>query len=113
MAASGYSGLWGVNYTPVRDYSPNNRSLFRWGRLNRKVRELLDTTIGAAAGSTAAVSSAQIGAYPQNFIGKPTISNRVIINRASTSGDVTELKNYFSEDSKIATPANGAGSWRA
>lgn len=109
MSATGYSPLWGVSYSPLRDYSPNNRQLFRFGRLNRKVRELLDTTIGAAAGSAASLSVKQVAQFPQNFLGVATLQDRSIISRNTTADDVTELKNYFSEDSKIATPSNGAG----
>lgn len=115
MPATGYSGLWGLSYTPIREYSPNNRQLFRWGRQNRKVRALMDALLGAAAGGTAAATQYQVPrVLGSTHLSKIDATARTIINRATTAQDRTDTRDYFSEDSKIATPANRAGTnWRA
>jgi len=110
-----HSSLWGESYSPLRNFSPNNRQLFRFGRQNRRVRELLDTTIGAAAGSAASLTIAQVPTYYSDpHSAKRVATDRVVISRNSTADDITELKSFFNEDSRIATPVNKAGTnWRA
>lgn len=109
MAHLGYSPLWG-DYTlrkTTTDGLPKN--FFRLGRRQRKIRELLDTTIGAAAGAAALLAVKRITASTTEQGGKRPVATVNELNRVSTAADVTYLKNMFSEDSKIATPANKAG----
>lgn len=112
--SSSYSPLWGTAYTPIIDHNSMTRELFRFGRRNRVVRELLDELIGAAAGATALVAVKRVAADRVENGGVRTIETRNMINRATTATDRANLRAYFSEDSKIATPANKAGTnWRA
>lgn len=108
----GYSPLFGV-YTLRTERSGLNRNYFRLGRRTRIVRELLDTAIGAAAGAAALLTYKRVAANRAGVSGKAVIETATPLNRVTTAGDVTNLKGYFSTDSKIATPADRAGSWSA
>lgn len=105
-----YSPLFGA-YTLRTERSGLNRAYFRLGRRTRKVRELLDTTIGAAAGSAALLTHKRVSHNRGGNAGKVAIETATDLSRNSTAADVTALKGYFSTDSKIATPTNRAGSW--
>jgi hypothetical protein len=107
-----YSPLFGT-YTLRDDRSGLRRSAFRLMRRLRRDRELFDTLIGAAAGGTAALTEKRVVASRVEQGSKRPVETRTIINRATTAADVTNLKNMLSMDSKIATPADRAGSWTA
>jgi len=78
------------------------------------IRELLDTTIGAAAGSAASLTYKRVKHNTSELGGVRQVETRSVISRNSSAGDVTTLKAMFATDSKIATPANRAGTnWRA
>ena len=109
-----YSGLYGTSFPTSVGHKSDSRQLFRWGRRNRVYRELLDELIGATAGATALVAVKRIAANRTENGGKRTIETRNMINRATTAADRTLLRDFFSEDSKIATPTNRAGTnWKA
>lgn len=139
MAASGYSGLFDgvpdVNGGGVSGHSllhgeentdGNLRPSFR-GRVSRLMRknrnamrvlnELMQTTIGAAAGSAAADSYKRVqGVQALNDVGSGgavPIVTRTLIDRNSTAADVTELKKLFTDDSKptyvVDASGNGGG----
>lgn len=149
MAASGYSGLFDgvadVDGNGVSGHSllhteentdGNLRPSFR-GRVSRLLRknrnamrvlnELMDTTIGASAGSAAAASYSRVDpekttqsvtGYDGNSYTVPVIDDvggaraietRTMISRNSTADDVTELKKLFSDDSKPTYPTDASG----
>lgn len=87
----------------------------------RKISELLDTLIGAAAGSTASASVKQVDhdADPGNPVvngGVRTINTVSLINRATTAADVADLKSFLTiggseaqRDPTYPTDASGNG----
>lgn len=106
MATTGWQGLWNREYTdlpngygslPVNKWPQRNRIKRVVNRSGfRAFTELFDTLIGAAAGGTAAATHKQISAVvktsgPQGG-GLRTIDVITDINRASTAGDITALK---------------------
>lgn len=108
------SGLYGTSFPTSVGHKADTRQLFRWGRRNRVYRELFDELIGAAAGATALVAHKRVEHSRTELGGRRTIETRNMINRATTAADRTLLRDFFSEDSKIATPTNRAGTnWRA
>lgn len=105
-----YSPVFGGSFMPptaVR--SANNRAYFRLSRRTRKVRALYQATIGAAAGGTALSTYSRVKANPSENGGKRIIETATTINRATTAGDVTQLKNYMVKGSRIATPTKNWG----
>lgn len=86
-----------------------NRLVRRMG--NNKLVELLDTLIGAAAGSTALRTHAQITSpsYSYERGGKRTIETVTDINRASTAADVTALKDIFNNLGRLTLVADRGG----
>jgi hypothetical protein len=112
--ATYYSGLYNTSFPTSVGHKSDSRQLFRWGRRNRVYRELLDELIGATAGATALVAVKRVAHSTTELGGLRTIETRDMINRATAAADRTQLRDFFSEDSKIATPANGAGdNWTA
>lgn len=108
-----YSPLFNNDF-PLRTYSSGlPRAFFRLARRTPVIRELLDTTIGAVAGSTANLTTARVRASTTEQGGKRPVDNVARLNRNTTSGDVSTLKDMFSKSSKIATPNNRAGKWSA
>lgn len=105
-----YSPLFGVLTIRKTTTSGLPKNYFRLGRRTRKIRKLLDATIGAAAGGAALLAVKRITASTTEQGGFHRAATVNELNRNTTAGDVTALKNFFSEDSKITTPANKAGS---
>lgn len=91
--------------------------------INRLVRsmghnaavELLDTVLGASAGGTAAKTHTQILAKEAGvdegygYGGKRTIETVTDINRATTAGDVTALKNMLTNRYTLASAQQDLG----
>lgn len=81
----------------------------RMGRrqANKVVKEILDTILGAAAGSTAAANhyrveaEADVDAFTNG--GARTIETVALINRATTAADVTAMKEVFTRRPDFAT----------
>lgn len=101
-----FSPLWGAYAVRKTTTSGNPRRYFRLGRRTRKIRALLDASIGAAAGGAALLAVKRITANRVDQGGVHTAATVNELNRVTVAADITYLKNMFSEDSKIATPAN-------
>lgn len=71
----------------------------------RKLKELMKTTIGAAAGQAALSQYARVK-VEDDLGGARTIETVTAINRNSTASDVTELKAMLDLDSQPTYPAN-------
>lgn len=85
------------------------RRYFRTGRATRVIRELYDTLVNGAVGATAALTQARVAHSITELGGVRPIETQTLINRATVAGDATDLTDYLSEDSKVATPADVAG----
>lgn len=98
MVGVNYSGFWGPSvdaYSMISGKMPRRNSIKRVVNRNgfRATTELFDTLIGAAAGSTASASHAQIDHQDSGKeLGKPVITTFVDVNRATTAADITALK---------------------
>lgn len=94
MSTVSYSPTWGGSYSPVNNNQPMRKLVAQ--RLNvvgfMKDRELLRTLLGAAAGSTATKTRSRVAHSTTELGGKRTIETQTLVNRATTSGDVTDLK---------------------
>lgn len=101
-----YSPLWNVYSLRKTTTAGMVKNYFRLGRRTRKVRALLDASIGAVAGGAALLAVKRITANRVDQGGVHTAATVNELNRVTTAADVTFLKNAFSEDSKIATPVN-------
>jgi len=101
-----YSPLWGVYTLRKVTTSGNLRRYFRLARRTRKIRALLDASIGAVAGGAALLTHKRIpnSQTEQGGVRKPVLITD--LSRVTVAGDMTILRNMFSEDSKIATPVN-------
>lgn len=79
---------------------------------NRRVTNaLVSTTVGAVAGTTTTVNTAQVG-QPSKLIeeSKRNINSIAEINRASTAADVTALKTKFTKKKpQFVFPADKSG----
>lgn len=93
----------------ITEQPPLDRSFFRLGRRTRVTRELLDSLIGATAGSTAFLQNSRVAAGNEDEGGARPIELQTIINRATTSDDRADLRAKFLAGSQIATPQDGAG----
>lgn len=89
-----------------------SRRYFRTGRATRVIRELYDTLVNGAVGATAELTQARVQHSTSELGGVRPIETQTLINRATVAGDATDLTNYLSEDSKIATPDDEAGAGR-
>lgn len=120
-----YSGLWnneyGEDHALLASTVKIGNAQTALGKLfaNRlygraAVRELLHTLIGATAGGTAAMTHKRVRAerdLEANVLGGArTIETYTSINRATTAGDVTALKNAVELPSRVTSyPADAAG----
>lgn len=105
-----FSPVFGGSFMPPTSVrSANNRQYFRLARRTRKVRALYDASIGAAAGATATFTMSRVKASQTEQGGKRVIETTTPINRATTAGDITQLKNYLKKSSRIATPTKNWG----
>lgn len=103
--ATTFSPVFGSSFMPPTSVrSANNRQYFRLARRTRKVRALYQAAIGAAAGATASYTVSRVKASTTEQGGKRTIETITPINRATTAGDITQLKNYQIKSSRISTP---------
>lgn len=57
--------------------------------------ELIDETVGAAAGATATVTRARVPANAGGNSGKVTAETQTLIDRATTAADITAIENKF------------------
>lgn len=94
MAISVKSAFWNDDYRgPISERNLLDPSIGR--ALNRpgmaKTKELLLTLLGVAPGATALASVVRIQANTQENGGKRVIETVPVINRATTSDDVTEM----------------------
>lgn len=105
-----YSPIFGT--LSVTDRKVLSRQYFKVGRRTRVIRELMDTLINGAVGATAALTQARVQHSTTELGGVRVIETQTLINRATDADDATDLTNYLSEDSKIATPVDGAGGAR-
>lgn len=101
-----YSPLWTVYSLRKLTTAGNARRYFRLARRTRKIRALLDASLGAAAGGAALLAVKRITANRVDQGGVHTAATVNELNRNTTAADITFLRNMFSEDSKIATPVN-------
>jgi hypothetical protein len=113
---SGYSGFWnesGQPYSLLVNKNPRRNAIRR--TVNREgfrvVTELFDTLIGAGVGGTASASHARVkhttDARSVNVGAVETVTD---INRASTSADVTLLKEMtFGVVTAPSYPADASG----
>lgn len=113
MPIAVFSGLFGDTYTLQNDKMPM-RSQARRIVLKpgfRKLRELADTCIGAAAGSAASATFKQIAEDSGKGGGNRTIDTVTVISRNSTSADITALKEILFNVSRrpAAYPADASG----
>lgn len=101
--ATGWQGLWTyeagqATYTPIQNRIPRRNGIKRLMNRSqwRAASELFDTLLGAAVGGTAAKSHTQVQAVTPvpGLIGGGlrTIETVTDINRATTTADVTMLK---------------------
>ncbi len=103
-----WSGLWNGVYNT--DYAFTDARIAPFERIiNKMVRsmghegfvELIDTVVGASAGSAALKTHSQLKAKEDGpsegygYGGKRTIETVTVINRNSTSADVTAIKNML------------------
>lgn len=105
-----YSPIFGV--LTLSERKALSRQYFKLGRRTRVVRELLDTLINGAVGATAALTQSRVQHDRTELGGVRVIETQTLINRATDADDATDLTNYLSEDSEIATPADVAGGGR-
>lgn len=91
--ASSYSPLWGGAYSPVNNNETNRRTIAQM--LNKigmqKDRELMRTLLGVAPGSTATKQRSRVAHSLSQLGGVRTIETQTLVNRATTSADVTDL----------------------
>ena len=105
-----YSPIFGT--LSVTDRKALSRQYFKLGRRTRVIRELMDTLINGAVGATAALTQARVQHSISELGGVRVIETQTLINRATDADDATDLTNYLSEDSKIATPDDASGAGR-
>ncbi len=96
-ATSVSSGLFGSSYSTIDGSNPRRTGVEQLFRKNgfRSINELLITLIGTAAGGAALKQVKKVNATQQlNSFGNGgliTIDTEDIINRVSTSADITDL----------------------
>lgn len=112
MAVTGYFPLFGNSYSMAVNRSPVERVITRIIKKNRFRKRLMLTLNGAAAGSTATETESRVQHSTTMLGGARTIETFTYVNRATTSGDKTAGDNLLNKSSRIATPANGAGTWK-
>jgi hypothetical protein len=103
-SASGWQGLWSYEaglsaYVPIQNRVPRRAGIKRLMNRSqyRAISELFDTLIGAASGSAASKTHAQVQAVTPEFGpgvggGLRTIETVTDISRNSTAADITLLK---------------------
>lgn len=94
MAINVKSDFWGNNYSMIQSQSNFRKIIARMFGLkqNRRDRALLNALVGAAAGATAAASMKKVAHDRLELGGKRTIETETLVNRATTSGDVADIK---------------------
>lgn len=117
MAISVSSGFWSNSYSFIDGRSPLERGIAR--KLNKRgmrdVRELIDTLLGAAAGSTAASSYKRVEhpADSDNIGGLRSVESVDLVNRATTSDDDTTITaKLLNFSSQPTYPTNADGNPR-
>ena len=107
--------LWGSTMTLQRGVSSLAKLTARIGNVKelRKDRRLELTLLGVVAGSTATETLKHIKADATGELGgKRTIETENLVNRVTTSGDVTDLTNrYLIYASRPTYPVNKATKW--
>jgi hypothetical protein len=107
-----FSGLFGDSYSLLNNKQPS-RSMMRRQVLkpgSRKLRELFDTCLGAAAGGSASATYKQIAEDSGIGGGLRTIETITVISRVSTAADITALKEIVvNVDRSPAYPADLSG----
>jgi hypothetical protein len=112
--ASFYSPLFGPTYSTIVSKNPMERAARRLFRRLPKTQELMLTLNGAAAGSSASVTRKRVQHDRDELGGARVVETRTILSRNTTSADKTAIDKMISEDSRIDTPADGAGdNWDA
>lgn len=111
MAVTGYQPLYNSAYALTVDRSPMERAVTRIMRRLQKRRGLMVALNGAAAGGTATVQEKRVAHSLTNLGGVRTIETFTYVGRATTSADETAGDNLLTQDSRIATPTNRAGTW--
>lgn len=86
--APGFAGGTDLNVLPKNTQPLTNR-LVRNG--------LVDTTVGASAGTTTTVSKSRVVAHTSAEKDTTAIESESLINRASAAADVTALKSKFTK----------------
>jgi hypothetical protein len=101
----GGTDMWGGTLSLIRGVSPIARYLARLTDRKelRKDRRLEITLLGAAAGSTATETLKRIAADRNENGGKRTIETETLVNRATTSGDVTDINARYNTFSSRPT----------
>jgi hypothetical protein len=94
----GFYSEQGNAYTGISGDMPRLNSIRRVVNRDgfRALARLFDALIGANAGGTASGTFARVGNFDSNTIGnnESRIVTQTVINRATTSADVTELKSH-------------------
>lgn len=99
------SGLWGSTYAPINAKSTMRKRIARLmqARQLRDERQLIRTLLGVVAGSTATINNVRVAHSLVELGGKRTYQNEVLVNRATTAADVTDLNaNLFAYSSRPA-----------
>lgn len=90
-----YSPVFGNTYSGNQTFSGIRRRIAQLfnARVAWKDRELMRVLLGAAAGSTATKQYKRVAHSTTELGGKRTIETVTLVNRATTSGDDTDLTN--------------------
>lgn len=112
MAVTGYQPLYNSNYAPTVNRSPVERVITKLIKKNRFRKRLMLTLNGAAAGATATETETRVAHSTSILGGVRPVETFTYVNRATTAGDKTAIDGLLNKSTRIATPTNGAGSWR-
>lgn len=114
MAITVNAGFWGDNYSLLSGKNPirhKGKQLMN-RRSQKKDKELIDTLLGIAPGQAALKTEKRIKAKTEDGLslgGVVEIETVSIVDRVSTSADVTDLKKYQVDANVYTYPTNGAG----
>lgn len=86
--------FWGNNFAFIQDQSNFRKIIARMFNLkeNRRDRALLNSLVGAAAGSNATATLKRVQHSRTELGGKRVIETETLVNRNTTAQDVTDLK---------------------
>lgn len=94
MAITVKSDFWGANYGFIQDRSNFMKIIARDLNLrqNRRTRALLNNLVANVVGQTVTQTIKRVAADRLENGGKRVIENDVIVNRATTNADITEIQ---------------------